>query len=848
MNKKLFLTFCLTFIVLTLTTSVSAFDTTNLTAYWSFDNTAADIVGGHDLTLQDNAGYSTDKDGNANSALTLDGTNDYANTTGYLINGSTYTISMWVQSDAANSRRMITQGNSGVDRSVDIAYLNTHKIYYAFADSDDATAYEDEWTTNNAVSATGNWVHLCMVRDGTNYSIYANGTLEAATNSNLPSAATDFRDPTTELFWLGAFSGVADEFDGKMDEIYLFDRKFTSDECSEAYTCFDNCLLGVLNHYTVNVSNLYDDSGEAGVNVSFYNATGFVASNLTDASGQASISITGAQPFLYYNASKTGFYNDTGRLVVANGTNTSYIYQGVYNVSNITTLITHSNVSKPYNCTLGGKTYDNCTNIYTQAGQNLITWLKTGWYGFTYNLTAAAYDVATTNFTGAFNALLTVNATNAYTNNSITSFTINISNTTNAYAASLSTTNGTVYTGVEQGVDFLLLFYSAGYAYANTTLTPTNTTPYYTFDVYANNSILINIFDEDTGSRIYENITVVLTGNVTETTYTTTAGELFLANVSDGAYTVKLSGANYTLKSYTVTVADHSSQILNAYLSSSTSTVTFTAKNSLSGETVEGVSVGIYRIINATLTLVESKTTDITGRVQFVYTAGVKYSFVFSKTGFDTKAFSLDPVLFSTYDVYIDPVITETQSYGDVSYYYIPYTYFDNASGQNNSFVFTLNSPNGVLTNYSVNITWPNGAGHAFTGNNANGEAFALNFTIYNSTVTDVVTIKIGFQTVYDENRQYTFVHGIIGDYGDTIIENRIANTYGLGLLERVLIATFFALLFAAIASIVAGKEFGLGMGLIVLGIMAYIGFVPWLMVLLSLLIGVTVLVRMAGD
>jgi len=39
-------------------------------------------------------------------------------------------------------------------------------------------------------------------------------------------------------------------------------------------------------------------------------------------------------------------------------------------------------------------------------------------------------------------------------------------------------------------------------------------------------------------------------------------GIFFIDNLQDGAYNIKFSGGNYTLKSYDVTVADRSTQTL----------------------------------------------------------------------------------------------------------------------------------------------------------------------------------------------------------------------------------------------------------------------------------------------
>jgi 5-hydroxyisourate hydrolase-like protein (transthyretin family) len=291
-------------------------------------------------------------------------------------------------------------------------------------------------------------------------------------------------------------------------------------------------------------------------------------------------------------------------------------------------------------------------------------------------------------------------------------------------------------------------------------------------------------------------------------------------------------------------VTGRSTQILNAYLTASTDTVIFTAKDYSTGSTIEGVTVGMYRLLNSTLTLVATKTTDITGRVQLPYSVGAKYSFYFDKTGYASRTFSLDPVIFTSYDVFLTALVTEINDYSDVSVTYLPKKYYANST---NNFSIIFNSPEGVLANYSYVLNYPGGSS---TGNgvNANGGVFTHSFNIPSTvTLADSVNLSYNFTTVYAKDYYFSARFPISGIKGHTIIALE-DNTYGLGVFERVLIAVIASIITAGLASVAVGATFGVTLGLFIMGFFAYVGFLPWMAALISIFVGFVILARRTGD
>jgi hypothetical protein len=197
------------------------------------------------------------------------------------------------------------------------------------------------------------------------------------------------------------------------------------------------------------------------------------------------------------------------------------------------------------------------------------------------------------------------------------------------------------------------------------------------------------IFDESTNVAITgTNISIVITGANSSNTYSTSNGTYYITDLIDGAYTIQFSGGVYAQKSYTVTVGDSSSQILNAYLTSSTTTVLFLIQDTNQQTPLEGVSFTATKLVNSTYIVTDSKASDLTGRVQISYIPNSKYCFILTYTNYVSKNFCLDPILFSTYTVNMDPdsQFTSEQDLFSLDTTWNPTRFYNN---QLNNFSFT---------------------------------------------------------------------------------------------------------------------------------------------------------------
>ena len=68
------------------------------------------------------------------------------------------------------------------------------------------------------------WCHVSLVRKGDSISLYLNGKLEAKGN-----ASTDFPERLNQMYFAGR-SDNKDFFEGRIDEVAVFDRALSSKE------------------------------------------------------------------------------------------------------------------------------------------------------------------------------------------------------------------------------------------------------------------------------------------------------------------------------------------------------------------------------------------------------------------------------------------------------------------------------------------------------------------------------------------------------------------------------------------------------------------------------------------
>lgn len=437
-----------------------------------------------------------------------------------------------------------------------------------------------------------------------------------------------------------------------------------------------------------------------------------------------------------------------------------------------------------------------------------------------------------------------VNAINStYLTNNGTAIILNLNNSD---SESANITNGKLDINLIKGYAYNFSIDMAGYALTNHTLTAdqTNISKAVNLSLFTNNSIYIYIYDESSGFLISgENITITITGIAEQVVYTTT-GTYYIDNLADGEYTLKFESTNYSLKQYTASVGSRSTQTLNAFLSTSTQTSTFTIQDFDSGSVIEGATFTQSRLINGTWTIVNTKTSDITGRAQITYLPNVKYRFVASKTGYNTNTFDLDPVIFSTYSVRLTKVTTFTElstpAYTDVSINFYPINFTANTT---HTFYYYITSPAGQLLNYNLSINYTSGTTYS-SGSNLYGETFTEVFAIPSTNFTDRISIVYCYQTTTSVSRCNKAIYPIFGSIGNYTFYGNIKKTYNMGILDRTIIATLIMIFVVGFVFAYVGLLAGTITATFMMGYLYYIGLLSLWLILPSILIGILIAMR----
>lgn len=313
------------------------------------------------------------------------------------------------------------------------------------------------------------------------------------------------------------------------------------------------------------------------------------------------------------------------------------------------------------------------------------------------------------------------------------------------------------------------------------------------------------------------------------------------ANYSESV-SIQYGSASILYYTYS-TYLNNQTQLLTLYTQEGSSTTIFTIKDQDSPTTLlENVYSTMYRRIGGVWTVIESKYSDITGRVQFSYVANVEYRFFLTLSGYVPTVFNLNPILYSEYDVLMEKntTLNTSQDYDRVGLYYYtsPRAFYNNRS---HNFSFMIHSPYSELLGYGYNLTYPGGTSSNL-GTTDIGELLESTFNISGAVSGDRVTLYYYYITDVAGHRNFTKYYDIgIQEGNYTMVSNR-DRTYGLGLFERLLVAVLIVLFVVGIAAMIGKPTPGAALGMGIYGYLVYIGFIPLWSVLITIAIGLIII------
>jgi hypothetical protein len=376
-----------------------------------------------------------------------------------------------------------------------------------------------------------------------------------------------------------------------------------------------------------------------------------------------------------------------------------------------------------------------------------------------------------------------------------------------------------------------------------------------------NSNIQLYFYSANSGLPIIDQITVKINNGSNEQTYITTAGNQFINNLNQGTYTLNIYSDTYLPRSQIITVGNHTSQTLNIFLINTTvgENVIFTVKNKNQLYAIANSLINLYSYQNGSYYLTESKYSDISGKAQFSYLPNTNYKFVVSASGYQTYTFILDPIIFDTYDIYLDvnSSIPAEFDKDDLYIYYTPKIFYN---GTTTNFSYTISAPLSNLVSYFYTITTPIGS-TTYSGSNAMGETHSSNINVNNASVNptyfDTVRLLYGYTTSNGTSRNFTDLLDIGfltippipgSNASNNTFMNLDKNTYGMGIFERILIMSIIIIFCVGISMLIGQVLPGLVLGLMVMGYLVFIGFIPIWAVIISILLGFFYLIWKSGG
>lgn len=569
--------------------------------------------------------------------------------------------------------------------------------------------------------------------------------------------------------------------------------------------------------------------------------------NISNTDRDSSTTPNPSYPINYKNISFTG----RGRITPMSNyiTGQGIIANDVYNTINIVSLTLSNSIGLNFTSPSESEITKYLPNNYLliNVTQNNIANYRNMTI-FVYNSTGLYYNLTTSNNNTFLNLTLPlINETYYYnvtarntTNDSINSDTytnyiryvslnvsaFNISTPLTTFnvtvdGVSYNTTSGNTSINVFLGLHNVTV--DAPNQVSNTSVINVNTTPVFYYDVslYPDRYVSIFTYSETNGSLVTSATAINLVNEFySYNSSTTTGGNLTLYDVQPGTYSLTLSNPSYSPTQYVVILNDDSYVRLNAYLKNGTA-ILFNYRD-YGSSVIEGVSLKVYRYVNGSLTLVGSYLSDVTGKVQFYALSNTFYGFNSSKDGYAPYYFTLNPVLFTSYDIPMSALSSGTTTpSGYISYN--PASFYEN---QVVNFRVLFTSPYDSFVSYQYAFTYPGGS-VSHSGTSLGGESFNDTFVL-NDSSSHIATLTYSWLLSNGASQSNTIDFLIIAPWQNKTMMNMGDNNYGMLTGDKVYWLTIMLIVVMGVAYLAVGLVGSFLFGGVVLIIMLSNGFIPF--------------------
>lgn len=203
-----------------------------LVAYYPFNGNANDESTNNNNGIVNGATLTTDRFGNPDKAYSFDGINDRINANvGAEMYSAEKTISVWAAISGAGGQynpRLVGVGPAGSSLqyySLIIEGNSSPRRIQFFTQG----AVADGYSTTLVPNGSG-WQHYTVTYDGTKVKMFINGILDSETNTT--GALANF---SNALLQIGYSDNGFDWFNGKLDDIRIYNRALTNAEVLQLY-------------------------------------------------------------------------------------------------------------------------------------------------------------------------------------------------------------------------------------------------------------------------------------------------------------------------------------------------------------------------------------------------------------------------------------------------------------------------------------------------------------------------------------------------------------------------------------------------------------------------------------
>ena len=214
-------------------------NTFGLVGAWEFTGDANDVSGNGNDGVVHGATPTTDRFGNANSAYSFDGVDDYISAPDSPtldFSSSHLTVSAWVNPDAfsRNTYERIVGRWSGIADKREFYLGLDPSDTFVFTMHPDGTGYlgTHVHVTSTATLLLGDWVHVAGTWDGTTARIFIDGIQQNSAPYSL--GVIDGIAPlfigTDETNLPGLYN-----FDGSIDDVYIYNRALSPSEIATLF-------------------------------------------------------------------------------------------------------------------------------------------------------------------------------------------------------------------------------------------------------------------------------------------------------------------------------------------------------------------------------------------------------------------------------------------------------------------------------------------------------------------------------------------------------------------------------------------------------------------------------------